>query len=315
MLLKKLKIAGLSAVVLGGMMISQADAQTVTNTASKDKNQGTFDPYQDSNGNGTTTGADTASATFTFETASDLAVTKTVSAGPYYNDSTYTYTITVTNNGPSADPGVLVTDTLPEGMSIVGTPSATSGTPSTGTSGTRETVSWAPTGGLANGATETLTIEFKTVSNTVGTQSNDAFVDGDNVDNVAANDSNRVSYTVTPSSDVHLTKAVADLNGGNYQTGDTIEYTITISTVGPDSSSNQLITDVLPSEVTLLAAGDAENPASNLNGNQSTQSKGNGTLTVTPGTNTFTWAGSVGYLGSSSTSDVITVKVYAVINP
>jgi uncharacterized repeat protein (TIGR01451 family) len=315
MLLRKLKIAGLSAVVLGGMMISQADAQTVTNTVSKDKDNtgATFDPYQNSDGNGTTTGADTASAVFTFETASDLAITKTVSAGPYYNDSTYSYTIVATNNGPSDDAGAVIKDTLPAGMVVVGTPTSTDGTAITVTtlgSGRVEVV-WNPTGGLANGDSETLTVEFSTVSNTTGTMVNDAFITGNNVDNVAANDSNRAEHTITPSSDVHITKVVSDENGGNYQTGDTIKYTITVSTVGPDRSVNQLINDVLPTEVTYLADAGAYGTSGATNNNASGDANGNGTFT---GGASTTWAGDVGY-SDAGVTDVITIVIFATINP
>lgn len=314
MLLRKLKITALSALVIAGFGLSETFAQTVTNTVSKDKDAAgaTFDPYQDKDGNGTTTGADTADASFSFETASELAITKTVSAGPYYNDSTYSYTLTATNNGPSDDAGAVVRDTLPVGMVYEGNAVITGGgAVTTGTSGSQTVVIFTPAGGLANGETESVTFDFSTVSNTTGTIINRAWVDGDNVDNVPANDSARVTHAITPSSDVHITKIVEDPNGGNYQTGDTIKYTITVSTVGPDSSVNQVITDILPTEVTYLADAGTYGTSQAANDNASGTGQGNGTFT---GGATTTWSGDVGY-SNGNVSDVITITIFATINP
>ncbi|HTJ11683.1 MAG TPA: gliding motility-associated C-terminal domain-containing protein [Dinghuibacter sp.] len=57
----------------------------------------------------------------------DLAMTKTVSNGPYSVKKPVTYTLTITNNGPDDAQNVVVTDTLPTGL---GTPvNFTGGTP------------------------------------------------------------------------------------------------------------------------------------------------------------------------------------------
>src|SRR5207302_4082967 len=57
----------------------------------------------------------------------DLAVTKTAFPNPVPLGTNLTYTVTVTNNGPSAATGVTLTDTLPAGVRFV------SATPTQGT--------------------------------------------------------------------------------------------------------------------------------------------------------------------------------------
>ncbi len=82
----------------------------------------------------------------------DLAVTKTDSPDPVAVGSTLTYTVNVTNNGPADATGVILTDTLPAGVTFV---SATSSQGSCTHSGGIVTCTL---GTLANGATASVTI-------------------------------------------------------------------------------------------------------------------------------------------------------------
>lgn len=47
-------------------------------------------------------------------------------------------------------------------------------------------------------------------------------------------------------------KTFTDLNGGSLLPGDTLEYTVTVSNTGNDTSANTIMTDVLPSGITYL---------------------------------------------------------------
>ena len=63
----------------------------------------------------------TASATTPVVAGSaDLAITKTATPDPVLAGGTLTYTLTVTNNGPDASNSVVVTDTLPGGITFAG---------------------------------------------------------------------------------------------------------------------------------------------------------------------------------------------------
>lgn len=107
----------------------------------------------------------------------NLSVTKTASSATPIVGTNVTFTITASNNGPSAATGVKVMDNLPAGYTIV------SATPSTGT--------WAaPTwtiGNLAMNASATLTI-IATV-NATGLYANTATISGNETDPTSANNS------------------------------------------------------------------------------------------------------------------------------
>ena len=69
----------------------------------------TTDPVMYNGGTG-----GTATATLTVTPVADLAITKTDGVTDVARGATITYTIVVTNNGPSAVTGATVTDTLPD---------------------------------------------------------------------------------------------------------------------------------------------------------------------------------------------------------
>jgi len=64
---------------------------------------------------------DTATESTTVAAETDLALTKTGSASPLPPGQPLVYTMTVTNTGPSSATGVVVTDTLPAGVTLVAT--------------------------------------------------------------------------------------------------------------------------------------------------------------------------------------------------
>src|SRR5207237_7382796 len=104
----------------------------------------------------------TASATTSVTASTDLAITKTAPATAT-TGTNFSYTLTAKNNGPSAATGIVVTDTLPAGVTFV---SASSGC--TNASGTVT----CNVGSLASGASATFTITVNPTS--VGTITNTA---------------------------------------------------------------------------------------------------------------------------------------------
>ena len=114
----------------------------------------------------------------------DLRVSKTLSAPPAPIVGTVvTYTITVTNDGPSAATDVVATDTLPAGLVFV------SATPSQGSCSGQATVTCA-LGTLADGASATVTLQAR-ITATSGQIVNSAsatsdLADGDPADNTGS---------------------------------------------------------------------------------------------------------------------------------
>src|SRR5207302_5422123 len=103
-----------------------------------------------SGGGEVNTANDTATDLTNVVSRADIAVAKIASSATVTVGSTVTFTVTVTNNGPSDATGVQITDQLPAGLTFV------SAAPSQGTY-TSGTGIW-DIGGVASGASVTLTL-------------------------------------------------------------------------------------------------------------------------------------------------------------
>jgi uncharacterized repeat protein (TIGR01451 family) len=183
--------------------------------------------------------------TFTVRTAADLAITKsttppgaTATAG-----MPFTYTLTVTNNGPSDAQDVDVTDTLPPGTDFVSATPAV-GNPDTfncNGSGT-SLMCHANTVGAHN--TDTITVVVNVLSSTTGASlSNTASVTTPTFDTNAGNDTSTISNPLSVQANISVTK-----NGPTtpVTAGTPITYTITVTNAGPADAVNVQVTDTIP---------------------------------------------------------------------
>jgi uncharacterized repeat protein (TIGR01451 family) len=210
--------------------VTPTGSGTLTNTANASANE--FDPVATNN---------TASAGVTVTPIADLALTKTASPSPAGIGNNLTYTLTVTNNGPSPGTGVTLTDTVPTGVTFV------SATP---TQGTCTAAVSCNLGTLANAAKATVTIVVTPTA--AGTVTNAASVAANETDPVPGNNTATVSTPVTASADLALTETVAPnpvlLGGSN------LTYSLTITNNGPSPATNVVLTDTLPAGATLIGA-------------------------------------------------------------
>jgi uncharacterized repeat protein (TIGR01451 family) len=179
----------------------------------------------------------------------DLSVTKddgvtTVAAG---DGATYTYTITVRNNGPMTALNVTLTDTWPSGFNRTSLSCA----PTTGTS-TGNGSFTCSLGNIASGASVTVTANYTVPAATTGSQTNTASVSSDTSDpnsgNNSASDTNNVNAAPTTSADLAIT--ISD-SPDPVNVGASLSYTLTISNGGPNTAINLVVTDTLPSGVTV----------------------------------------------------------------
>ena len=202
------------------------------------------------------TGIHTASFTASAEGAcqknfglrgADVAITKDdgVSALIAGDGNTYTYTLTLTNYGPSNATNVVVSDTWPAGFA-----QGTIGTPSEGTiGGTAPNFTWT-VALLEAGDTETLTVSYTVPSGTsAGTYTNQVDVTSATSDPVSGNNSDTDVNTVTESADVSITKDDGEtiVVAGD---GLTHTYTYTISNTGSSDADNVVATDTWPAGLT-----------------------------------------------------------------
>ena len=224
----------------------------------------------------------TAVANFTVSNplpSADMAVTasgpSSVTAG-----TTATYTITLTNNGPSAAQGVVLSDTLPAGSTFVSM-TQTAGSDGFTPSQSGGTATETATATIASGSSDTFTLVVSApASLSNGAAFDDtASVGAQNPDPNTANNSATVTGSVVnnnPNADL----AVVVSGPASGTEGGTVTYNITVTNAGPAAATSTTLTDTL---------------SSTLNFKSATSSQG--TFTVSGGVVTF----SVGTIAAGGT--------------
>jgi uncharacterized repeat protein (TIGR01451 family) len=170
--------------------------------------------------------------------SADLSVTKSSSPDPVRVGQELTYTVTVSNGGPSAALGTTLTDVLPAGVTL-GSVAASQGSCS-GTS----TVTCS-LGTVASGASATIVVKVTPttdvdLSNTATTTSSTADP------NPLNNSATEATVVSPPSADLVLTKTAP----AAVAVGGTITYALTVRNAGPDAASSFAVADTLPAGVT-----------------------------------------------------------------
>jgi uncharacterized repeat protein (TIGR01451 family) len=171
----------------------------------------------------------------------DLAMTKSVNNVAPNVGATVTFTIRVTNNGPSTATGVAVTELLPVGLTFVSA-SASQGA-YTSTTGV-----WS-VGSLTNGASATLQV-IVTVTQP-GAISNSASVTLSNVPDPTPGNNTSTSTITGQAADLTVNKVV---NGASPGAGNPVIYTITVHNSGPNNATGVAAIDVLPAGLTFVLA-------------------------------------------------------------
>ena len=230
---------------------SVADGMVLSNTASVTSL--THDPVaaNDSDSEDTTVSA-----------SADISISKSDSADPVLAGTGFTYTLMVSNAGPSDAGSVDVTDTLPAEVSYV------SATVSGGSGGETCTelggVVSCDLGLLGNGASETIDIVVTVPADTsAGTITNNASVSSATTDPIGGNDSTSEDTAITRSADVSVSK-VDSADPVNAGTG--FFYTVTASNAGPSDATLVQVVDTLPSEATFVSATPGQGSCAELAG-------------------------------------------------
>ncbi|MEM6979488.1 MAG: SdrD B-like domain-containing protein, partial [Planctomycetota bacterium] len=245
--------------------IPVGDTRTITIEATVDS-----DATGDQTNDATVTfdgGTDDADVTFALTPQFDLQIDKTVQGGDANLDAgeTVVFDIVVTHDldddGTEADDGqsfsdatnVVITDTLPTGLTFV---SATSGGAAVTPTSTTNGVIVFPAFDLgfdAGGASEvrTLTVTATVDADADGQLTNTAAItstDAGETDTVN-NNSDTAILTASPLADISVTK-LDDATNSTVQAGETLVYTITVDNAGPSTAENIGLLDTLPAGVT-----------------------------------------------------------------
>lgn len=211
----------------------------------------------------TTNNSDTASTALVPEF--DVTISKTASTTTPNPGANVTYTIDLTNAGPSTATGVVLTDDIPAGLTFV---SGTIEGQSASSDGTTVTF---PAIDLADQETVSATLVFTVGVDASGTLTNTASVTADTGETDTTNNSDTADITATPRADLTVTKSV---DRTTTQPGETLVYTITVTNSGLSTAAAATAVDTLPAGVTFV---------SGTGPNSSTLSANNGVVTVDGG--------------------------------
>jgi uncharacterized repeat protein (TIGR01451 family) len=217
--------SGVSADMTLVVKVNSGTTGTILNTTSVTGNE--TDSDQTNN---------MVTANTTIYTRTDLSITKTDSPDPVIAGTDLTYTITVTNNGPSDATGVAVTDAIPVGTIYV------SDTPSQGAYGSGV---W-NVGSLASGVSANMTLVVKVNSSTMGTVSNFVSMSGNETDFDQTKNSFTAYTTVNTNTDLSITKT----GDARAVVGTNFHYAIKVTNNGPSDATDVEVTDILPAGVT-----------------------------------------------------------------
>lgn len=190
-------------------------------------------------------GKDSATATI-MVVDSDLGVHKVVDNGIPFAGELISYTIKARNEGATQLTNIIISDTLPIGVSYVdhAAPDDTTYNPATG--------SWhIPQLNSSADATFQIIarVEMGTARQTITNTA--VLASMDQVDSNPHNNQHSASVTVQPLVDIALQKIV---DNSTPVAGDTIVYTISATNNGPDEATGVEVTDILPTGVTYLTS-------------------------------------------------------------
>ena len=235
---------GVPTCSLGGLPAGESVSYTITVTVDDDT-QGTI--TNTATVDSTTPDPNTANNTANEDTTvnqpqADLSISKADDIDPIVAGNTLTYTLTVNNAGPQTAANVVVTETLPAGVSFVSTNGCVEDASGGG-------VPECSLGTIAAEDSASYTITVLVDEDTQGTITNTATVTSDTEDPDPSN--NAVSeetlviqadVTIEKSADPTLTVA-----------GDEVTYTVTVTNNGPADAENVVVDDSLPDGVTFVS--------------------------------------------------------------
>lgn len=188
-------------------------------------------------------GTGTATVTIQVGAFADLSIVKTDSPDPVSQGATLTYTIAVTNSGPSTATGVTVVDNLPAGVTFVSSTNP-------GCVHSNGTVTCA-LGTLSNG--NTTTFQIAVTAGAPGTVTNSATVSAAQADSNPADNTDSEPTTILPLITADLSVANTD-SPDPVIVGGSVTYTIDVTNNGPANATGVVMTDTLPAEISFASA-------------------------------------------------------------
>jgi len=226
--------------VLIHVNVSAQTPQTVNDTATATSESADSNP-----------GNNQAVGSLVFIGAADLEITKADSPDPVVAGTNLTFTMTITNHGPSAANNVVASDLLPATLSVVSVTGSGGASCNSGIPGSVPTS--CAFGVLANGDVRTMTIVTLVDSGLAAGSviTNNAGVSSDTADNNNANNLATTTTLVIASADLRITKSDSP---DPVFAGADLTYVLTVTNLGPSTARNVLVVDTLPVNVSFVSA-------------------------------------------------------------
>ena len=191
-----------------------------------------------------------AQVSTTVQTAADLAISKTAAPDPVFIGNPLTYTLVITNLGPSDALNTVVTDLLPSDVTFV---SAAAGSGDCQAAGGTVTCTLgtgvAPR--VASPGVFTVIIRTDVAAGTGGQITNTVRVSSDTPDPGPGNDATSISTLAVTNADLAVSKAVSAATAA---AGDSLTYTLNVTNPAGVSVANVVVTDTLPAGAILISA-------------------------------------------------------------
>ena len=180
--------------------------------------------------------------------SADLAVQKTAASATVVAGTITSYTVVVSNNGPSDALNASIADTLPAGLTFLSA-SVTAGVGSC--AGTTAITCDFPV--VAAGTSVSVAIDVSVDADVAdGTVIvNDAAVSSDTPDPILDNNLDDASISVVAEADMAITKS---LSADPFSPGSPLVYTLVVTNAGPSDAQSVQIVDAVPSELSVTAA-------------------------------------------------------------
>ncbi len=264
----------------------------LVNTATVNPPSGTTDP---------TPGNNSATDTDTPNPQADLSITKTDGNATYTPGVGVTYTVVVSNAGPSNAVGATVTDNAPAGTTITSWTAVFAGG-ATGTAAGAGNIN--QTVNIPVGGSITYTINVSVPAGQTGNLVNTATVNPPSGTTDPAPGNNSATDTNTPALQADLSITKTDGNA-TYTPGVGVTYTVVVSNTGPSNAVGATVVDNAPAGTTITSwtavfAGGASGTAAGAgNINQTVNIPVGGSITYT--INVSVPAGQTGNLVNTAT--------------
>ena len=230
-------ISGTSSLAVGQLAtvtfqvsVAPGASGTLLNTATVAPPVGTSDPVPGNN---------SSSVPVTVNLVADMVITKTTANATPNAGGTFTYTIVIGNNGPSAVTNATWTDTLPAGLGTI-----TNIVPSAGITAAAAGNTISGTSSLAAGQVATVTFQVSVANSATGNLTNSASVlpPVGTTELVPGNNSSSAVITVGQVANLSVSKTDGTLS---VNAGGTTAYTITYNNGGPSAANGSIVRDAV----------------------------------------------------------------------